>query len=260
MSLVHQPQEAELVEDADLSSMSLDELAASANAEHRLVLQSVEEASSVLTVGLVHGIRCGEILVAIRQHLTGGWKAWADANLEVSYGVAARYIRWFTYRDVIMDAATPLSTETVNDYLTRHSLPAVKGTRSLSSAQDAEIQRLHLKGLGPQEIAGLDGCTREAVRQRLDPQVRAKAQERSRRYARRQQEAKKALAEKEKANAIRKAGGNISNAYSFVRKAAAELDAALGDATSPEVRTALRAALAGVHKAEDEIGKAVRSQ
>jgi predicted transcriptional regulator len=261
MSLVHQPHEAEFVEDdVDLSSMSMDELVALANAEHLLVLDAVQAANEHLSQGIIHGIKAGQALwIMKKRHGASGWDAWVEANIEFGRGAAKNYCRWAYYKDVLMSANEILTVKSVGPYL--KDLPQVPGARGPRDPETvAEMKRLGSAGKSHREIAEILGVSKSMVGYHLSPPDRERRKANSRRIHRERREAKLALAEKRKTEAIKKAGGNISAAYGYVRKAAAELDAALGDATSPEVRTALRAALAGVHKAEDEIGKAVRSQ
>lgn len=263
MSLVPDAQEAELVEeDVDLASMTLDELAARVNSEHALVGASIQAASERLSWGLLHGIRSGEALLNARERVqVGYWEEWVSENTELSMASVQKYTRWATYKTQILSSEQPLSSDTIGSYLRGLPscyVPTVRTARPPEVIQ--EVKRLARQGLKPAEIAELVDMTQGAVRYHIDPAMRSRKRAMQAERRRRQSAERKALAEKEKADAIRKAGGNISAAYSYIRKALAELDAALGDATDTEVRTALRAAIAGAHKAEDYIGKAVRSQ
>lgn len=261
MTLVEMPQEAELLDDdVDLSALSLDELAARANSEHALVESCVDAAIDAWTNGVFHAIYAGEALLAAKRlhEGKGDWRVWVEDNFDANYRTAARYMRIAFYRDRL----SPGQVSVKSAQKSLEGLPPLPGfTTHLQSASEksTEAVRLREAGFTQAEVAEALDVSSTTVWRLTVPGADAKNREAARRRRAKNAKARKALAEKEKADAIRKAGGNISTAYGYVRKAAAELDAALGNATSPEVRTALRAALAGVHKAEDEIGKAARA-
>lgn len=261
MSLVqHQPQSSTLEDDVDLESMSLDQLAEQASSEHRQACEAVDEAFHHMSNGLYHAIRSGRALKVCRERIQdqSEWLTWLEAT-GVGQVTAKRYIRLAAYESVILDAGESMTIMSALRYL--KGLPAAtpKG-RELSGEVVESMKRLHAQGETPRSIASVLGVSESGVRNHVVPGERERHRKAAARLRRQTRAERAAFAAKQEADAIKKAGGNISAAYSYVRKAAAELDAALGDATSPEVRTALRAALAGVHKAEDEIGKAVRSQ
>jgi hypothetical protein len=243
----------------DLSSMSLDELAAHANAESRAACLIIEGA---IRSSMAHAISAGEaLLVAKERHPKNGqWKSWVVENFELGYASAANYMRVAFYReqlDHVLTVREALVLLRGLPQLPHSTLPGRFEGRG--AAFEAEAKRLLKEGMPLREVARLLNVSTDTVRTHTDPSYRAAKRETRRRNERLRTAERKALAEKEKADAIRKAGGNISSAYGFVRKALVELDAALGDATDAEVRAALRSAMAGCHKAEDEIGKAVRS-
>lgn len=253
MSLVSVPPGAS---SADLTSWSLDDLAARANEEH-------EATQQVMTYVVDHGLNVGRALLEARSRHEGAstWCKWMDDNLSFPRGLASLYMRMVVYEDELRSAGVVSGQKQIRRVLRGlPPLPRVTDTRTLDPSLEPEAKRLVAEGCTHREAARLLDVSEDTIKRWVSPtyaKKRAAARQRRRKEA---EAAARALAEKERREAVRKAGGNISTAYSYVRKAAAELDAALGDATDPEVRTALRAALAGVHKAEDEIGKAVRSQ
>ena len=255
MSLVHQPQEAEFVEDVDLASMSLDELAA------RINLGCVA-VGRVLRITYAYGVQVGEALLEARSRHKGNgdWVAWCESNLETDYRTVAQYMRWAYYKDHLPTDGLA-SQKAVQEALSGlPPVPRVTRRNAIDDFTRDEAKRLWSEGTPKAQIADKLGIHVESVYRILTPGFAEKHRKNNIRKQRRRREAQLALKEKERTDAIKKASGNISAAYGYVRKAAVELDAALGDATSGEVRTALRTALASVHKAEDEIGKAVRSQ
>lgn len=264
MSLVQLP--TDTAEDIDLTSTSIDDLVACANAEYRLLVESSDVATHHLSEALRHGVAAGKALLECKaRHVSGNWMEWLEtAPLEFSVSQAHRYMRWAFYSDEIDKAEQPLDVVSVVQFL--KPLPQIPRAdrrktkpRSLTDAEISEMKAVYEKGnLTLAEVGELFNCSQTTVCRYVSPGQLEKRQEYARRKNRQRRQEREAFKKQEKADAIRKAGGNISAAYSYVRKAAAELDAALADATSPEVRTALRAALSGVHKAEDEIGNAVR--
>lgn len=258
MSLVEMPQDAELVDDVDLSALSLDELAARANAEHALVEAEAEAARERISAGLLHAIKSGAALLEVKERLgSGEFDPWLESNWAGSKTMAKCYCRWAYYKEEILSAPMDVSTSNVGAIVV--GLPPIptNGYRVPQEKID-QMKQLRAEGMPYRAIAEIVGVGAQSVSYHIEPGAKAKRIAENKRWKRRQAAARKALDQQEREREIRKAGGNISAAYSYVRKAAAELDAALGDAASPEVRQALRAALAGVHKAEDEIGKAVR--
>lgn len=257
VSLVRQPQEAELViEDVDLSAMSLTELAARANSEHA-------ETQRVMTWVVDHGVNVGLALLEVKSRHVGRstWTRWMDENLTFARPIGQLYMRMAVYENELRDAGVVGGQKQIRRVLSGlPPLPRTTDTRTLDESLEKEARQLVADGTPKAEAARLLDVSTDTIYRWTSPDYSKKRVAARQRLRRKAQAAERALLEKEKADAIKKAGGNISAAYGHVRKAAAELDAALSDATSPEVRTALRAALAGVHKAEDEIGKAVRSQ
>lgn len=256
MTLVESAKEAELLDDdVDLSALSLDDLSARANAEHDATQQ-------VMTYVVEHGLNVGRALLEARSRHVGAstWCKWMDENLSFPRGVASLYMRMVVYEDELRSAGVMSGQKQIRRVLRGlPPLPRVTDTRTLDPSLADEAKHLIASGATQAEVARLLEVSQDTVKRWTSPSYSKKRAAARQRQRKRAEAAARALAEKEKAAAIRKAGGNISTAYGYVRKAAAELDAALGNATSPEVRTALRAALAGVHKAEDEIGKAARA-
>lgn len=250
-----------------IGQMAENDLVDLANTEYQLMRTAADEALGLMSEALQHGIAVGDALLRCREmHNQGDWMEWLEvAPLQFSVSSAQRYMRWAHHKTTILTADAPLNTSTVVQFL--KPLPQIPRAdtsrprrRQVSEDEILEMRRMYATGdVTYGEIAELFECSESTVCRYVAPGQLDKRRRYSKKLARQRREEREALREKEKAEAIRRAGGNISAAYSYVRKAAVELDAALGDATSPEVRTALRAALAGVHKAEDEIGKAVRA-
>lgn len=248
---------------ADITSLSLDELAAEATREHNLVSGAVDRAEAALSEGLVHAIRVGHVLIRARDLIQGegkSWRAWKRSNLPFSEYTASNYIRYATYEDHLIAHEVPLTTATALEAL--HGLPAVgmgRGRKRLHD--DSEYKRLHDEGLTKAQIAEVMGVSWNTVRNALDPDARKKKADAMIEARKRQRAAEKALAEqqerKERDRLAKSGGGELAKSYSEVRKCLASLDAAVADA-SPEQRTCLREAIRCAHSAEDQIVKALR--
>lgn len=89
MTMVHLPEleMAEVVDEVDLSTLTLDELAERANAEHAACGEAIER-------GLAHALRAGATLNAARLHVRNGqWLQWIRDNTDMSPYDAVRKLQ-----------------------------------------------------------------------------------------------------------------------------------------------------------------------
>lgn len=245
--------------EVDLSSYSLSDLADLANSEHRLALSSAEAAERFLSAGVLHGIRAGEALLeAKKRHGATGWTAWVEDNTELSRSAARNYQRWAFYKEDLFSATIPLTYKSAILFL--KDKPQVPGARApkVTDADIAEMKRLYKEGHSERKIAEMVGCSRGQVWYHIVPGAKAKAKARARVNAKNQRLAKKALERENRAAAAKRAGGDLSKAYSLLRQLESALDSALGDATTD--RDDLRLALSYAHKAEDHLSAAIRKR
>lgn len=237
-----------------LAALSLAELAAETNEQYKLGVDALRRSWE-------HGIRTGEALLEARSRHTGNgdWLKWCEENLEFGYRDAARFMRWAHYKDQV-PVAEPYTQRREREVL--HGLPALPRNTWRFVIEEGvrdEAVALWKGGMTKVQIAKKLDISKDSVDRFVRPDAYAKKKMLAARERRRKQAAAtKALEQKERAESVRRCGGDVSVAYGQLRKAAAAIDAALPEAATPEIRACLRAALSHVHKAEDEIGKAVR--
>lgn len=264
MSLVTVP-----ATDADLSTLTLDELAALCNAEQRTIDERLTMVKVVVDDTLSHAMRVGDILLAAQSKVEqGGWTRWLSTLTSISPAAAAQYMRIAAHRDIVEQWRA--SGDVIKS---SHALQALReggygrestwhGTPSrFSELEAAEMRSLRTSGATWDEIGEQFGCDGTTARIVVDPAARDRKRKQVKASAQRRAAAAKALAEKEKRNErntlARNAGGIIEKAYTETRRLAATLDKALASADPPQ-RSAVRDALAMVHKAEDAIVAAIK--
>ena len=225
-------------------------LAATANSEHA-------ETFRLMSSAVVHAIACGEVLIAARQRVPmTGWAAWIAENLDFTQSVAAKYVRLAANKSKL-DLA---EHTTIYGALAHLSALGVPGSNPgsakrlpLSEAEVAEARRLRDAGASQKELAKRFGCSPEMVMARIDPEWLVKEKQRTRERNRRVRAQRKALAEKERHDAVARVGGTPAHAYALLRKAALALDRALAESSDPEFVELMRRAVSFTHKAEDEV-------
>jgi len=268
MTIVHVPA---TVDDVDLSTLSLEELAARAETAHEACERSVGLARTQVEDALAHAVSVGEILLAAHAKMPAGeWKSWVKNNLPFSISVSYVYSRLATFRSEVESwAATSDSPSIIGAFrhLTSAGMARPKGGRLPRHEIDPlfvpQVQALRSQGLSYKEIGKQLGAADATVHRAIDPEYRARRQANQHAYRRRAEAASKALAEKEERDRrtalARNVGGDLSRAYSEVRRLAATIDKALA-AADPDQRPAVRDALAYTHKAEDALVAAMKAQ
>lgn len=243
---------------ATQSSPSLDELASTARYEHEQTFAAVSSA-------LTHALRCGEALVEARERLRAGcgdWAAWV-ASTGISIGAAQNYRRLALSRAVVLSDDCPRTISGALAHLRQLGQPAIGPTGGhnrtpLLEDDIAAMRRLREAGTSYERLGEQFGVSRAVVQQRLDPEFQRRSSEATKRHRRRARAAKKALEREQRDQAVKRAGGKPAKAYSLLRQCASELDRAAGEAEDEETRLALSSALRHVHKAEDEVVRALR--
>lgn len=244
-----------LVKSDDLATYSLEQLATSANTEHRAVEGSVQSA-------LAHAIRCGEILLETHGRVArGDWVQWTQTNLEIERSTVYMYIRLATHQEHLVGVP---SVAKARRKLTELGVPNVAingGSGNVNGGQNRklldkdDIRRMREDGLSWVQIAGDLGVSYHTARSQLD---RAYAKDRLVKGRESKARARKAEALLTRDQAVKAAGGTPAVAYGLLRRAAQKLDGAIIEASDREARAALKAALAAVHQAEDDVVRALR--
>lgn len=235
-----------------ITESTLDELAAVATREHEAACEATASA-------LEHWIAAGEALREVRDRLSWGeFGPWVDMNFQGMRGLAAACIRLAIHQDAIRSEGI----QTVNRArMFIRGLPAPSAQSQMKQQEIGELaveaNRLREQGLSYPEIALLLGAHSGTIWRWLHPE-RYKLQLAKQRQARQEQKEKKeAVAQRTRDRAVRKAGGAVAEAYSYLRKTSEALGRAEREASSQEVRAAARGALAYAYKAEDEIVQAL---
>lgn len=236
---------------------TLDELAATINAEHRAAELAADDARAAMSEAIRHAIAAGEALTAAKSRVPPRtWGRWLDENVELSRGSAYRYMRIAHYQDHLASLGERITLKNAGELLA--GLPDV-GTRGRKpNEQREEAQRLAAEGVPKAEIAALLGVDRKTVHNWTDPAAYKRWLRRKNAAARRRREAQQLLAQKERDEAVRRKGGTAASAYALLRRTATELDRAISQATAGEERDALRSALRAAHQAEDEIVRSLK--
>jgi transposase len=224
-------------------------LADAANTEHRQVLQ-------LAATALDHATRCGEALIAAHDAVTDGdWEVWLAQNFEGDRVTAYRYIRIAAYKDRLAPHTARGGVSLRRGLQLVSHLPRVGGEGggaqpSITRDETMEVQRLLADGWTKREVAAMLGVGQHTVNRRANPVATRAADKRRRHRAR---AARHALRREEVA--AEATGGSLAEAYSLLRRLAQELDRTEID--SRELRAHVSAALGFVHRAEDELVKAL---
>lgn len=229
----------ELVEpEVDLSTLTLDELGAVANAEHAAVGSSIDEAAHHMAMSLLHAIRAGQALTLAREMVEEGrWTEWLTNNVDISQSLAMRYVRYAHYEQVLREANVPLNADTALRYLKGLAPVRVATPRRTDPAVIAEAQRLRAGGLSFKAIGELLGLNASTIQSNLtaSEESRRRRAKNSRRHA----AARRALAEQERRaerDRLAKTGTeNQQEIYRLIRRAAklADIEGGLADVVRP---------------------------
>lgn len=240
-----------LVRSDDLSTWTLDELAAVVNEEHDLALLAVKTT-------LRHVIRAGEALLAAKERVApGGWYAWISGNTHLAETTVQTYMRLATYQAIL-----PSHIETIEG-ARRFVLGLPKTTTQPVYPEEVkrEARRLRKEGLSYPAIGEIVGAVPNTVRFWCDPRYQKQLRDRSKAVTRQRREANKALEEKRqaegRAKAARKAGGALAESYSALRIAMQALDRAIEETPDRDMKATLRSALGHANKVEAKIVEAL---
>lgn len=252
----------------DLTAMTLDELGDIAAREAALADDESRVALSHLTMGLMHAIRAGEVLLEAQRRVDpGAWTEWVEARMPGrSSATWTSYMRFATHKQALLGADRPLATYNAHDYLkdagaARRLSPYHHQILETSDERRREAVRLKAAGVSQAEVANLLGVSPSAVSMLLlDPDERkrrvraANKRKRDRDRDRREQERRA-----ERDALAKSVGGDLSRAYQLTRQLSALLDKCLGDDQfNREQRDAIREATRGVLRVETGVDKALR--
>lgn len=247
----------------DLTTMTLDELAAVVGHEYAEIDAAGDRVRKAVSDGLIHAIRLGEAAMeGKRRAPSGGFYKWLD-GCDVPRATAVTYMRLARDKEALFEhARTEGVTLTAASALALLSQLGLPDRRSRGPEVEAEAIQMHKDGVSINEIAALLSANPDTVRKWVDPDYRRRALGYRRKSDRKRREEKLALARQkereERAALARAAGGDLERSYNTVLRLAREVDAARSDATSGEQREALRTAYNAVTNAETAIVAALR--
>jgi transposase len=230
--------------DLVVAEPGLTELASLANREYRNARQAAETA-------VRHALACGEALLAAQKLIPhGGWQEWLALNHEGSEASAARYMRIAAYRDVI-------ETEGATSIENALGLLEDSPRRGRYRPLEEKALALFAEGARQTDIAQQLGVGASTVCHWVNPDVKHQQRVREREARGHAARHRRDVRQQRREAAIRKRGGSVAEAYSTIRRAAQAVGRAEEDASSRDVRSALREALSQVHHAEDAIVRAL---
>lgn len=249
----------EVVEMSDLASLSLDELAVSAEASH---LQADEK----LKAGLLFAYRTGLILMEARGRLSSSeWMEWVQASSSIPRSTAFLYTRIArNWSQVVEVGATSITqaraalTGVAPLYIATDKGQRGQHNRIMTEQYAGEASALSRDGMTNVEVARELGISESSVRRLLDPEVARRDRISNRRAQSRYYKARKALKEKERLELARRHGGSADKAYSALRRVLLDIDAAIAECTNSEQQAVMRSARFAAQKATDEIWRAVQ--
>lgn len=249
----------------DYASMSLEELAASANENARKAEDAERAAIQILFEGVRSAMDSGDALILIQRSVGDGqWKTWVAENFKFGRGCAARYMRLAEHRDHVEEWILGGGTEgrgSIEAAIEAISgLPSrPKGAAKHSPELKERAKHLHRGGVRSLEIAKLLNTSHGNVKYWIDPAYRRREIEKSKHYARQKREADRALKEKrereEKAR-LAASPSDVGKAYGHVRQLTDALSRAITAVESPDVRRHLREAERLALKSEEAIWRA----
>lgn len=205
-----------------IGQKTLEELSNEINEGHRSVCDG-------MFVTLRKAIHVGELLLEAQNRVPPGqWLEWIKNNIDGSPGTLRQYMRLATYSDLLPDHIAngqvvigkagkpkPAGINAAISYL--QTLPDTHRTSSRRRTFDYDtVRHLHKNGVPTRELADMFSVSDGAIRSALLP-----TSERSRRGNRRKKEyaaRQKALNRERAATAIRQSSGDITEAYSLLRK------------------------------------------
>jgi hypothetical protein len=226
---------------------TLGELAVTIKREHGLVLESARST-------IEHAINVGEALLSAKDACgEGNWLAWLEGNTDIHQTTANWYMR-VAYQAEAVRASGEVSFTGAYLYLRQKGLlgpdrPGGRRGQGNSDETRAEARHMHDDlGMSFAAIAGAMGFSYNTVRRWLDRRADA-------RQARLEAEA--VSRERRIADAARRAGGALAEAYALATRLDGILGKARQDATERDPRIAINEAHAYRDKMMDALIKAL---
>lgn len=236
------------------ANRTLSQLAVDAEKQYRLATESASHA-------VAHAIACGDVLlVAQAQVPPGQWGRWCRANVPtINETTIQKFCRLAAHKDAIATGEFP-TIERAMGYLRALGVPPRPSgpMRSYKTFDHDEARRLLAKGKTYKEVGEILGVSDQTIALHLNPTRMKQKKDYMRRISREKRAAKNALIVQQRDKTIRSTGGLPAEAYALLRRTALVIDKAIGKTEDSAEKVKLTAALGFVHKAEDEIVRALR--
>lgn len=259
-------EEQTTTERPDYASMTLEELAASANENERRVIEAERAAEAAMGEAVYRAMDVGDALAAVREQVGfGDWGEWMEVNCVTSAHRLREFVRLAEHRPHVerwvLKGGDDGEISVWRAVAAIRGLPRVTAQKVYEDDVRKEAKRLRSEGVSIRETAGLLGVSPTTVRVWANPAERKRARENSKRYQQKRRAADRALKEKkereERARLAARAD-DTGKAYSEVRKLTAALSQAIAGVDSAEARNHLREAERLALKAEESIVAALK--
>lgn len=224
--------------------MSLNELAVSANQEHR-----ASQADALSAVQ--HAIAAGAHLRVARESCAPGeWTQWCEQRLEFSHATALLYIRISFFEDIVLEAGLTSISQAGRLLV---GLPLPSDRRRLPKTVTERILELRQSGQSIRAIADTLGIGANSVLWAINPQSRKLANDRAAERRRRRALERQALHREQRDamvnRALVKEGEAFNEAWLLVQR----LDGLLGQARSEAQTKDKRLAINEAHALRDKM-------
>lgn len=235
-----------------VESTTLDALAATANREHRLVVQSGRAI-------VEHAILAGEALLEAKTLVGhGGWCKWLEESFEQSPKTANDYMRIARYKDFVREVQ-PDGLNAASRLLREHEVPRPREVHN-DEVRSKAID-LHHQGTSQRDIAALLGTSAEQVTYLLNPgsyEKRLRTNRERQRVLSAQRQAEKAEAQaRATRRAAKKAGAEMGDLYSTAERMQDLFPVAQAKTGDVEAKAALERAGEHYRRMRDEIVRAL---
>jgi len=241
------------IDQRDLTTMTIDELAAVARAEYGLMAEHVAFA-------LRHAIRSGEALLRAKESMSKGeWGRWVEDHVGISNAWGSQLARLAYYRSEIPAEVLQAGSITeARSYL--KGLPPIQPPGPAAQVPRAmidEAQRLRSEGASYAEISRAMEVNQGEVWRWLNPEKHRESQRRgSLKHQRKRRAADQALKQQQEQAQRRQlakaTGGELAKSYSLIRQALAALDKVATEQAGEAIRH--------LHKAEEAVVEAMRTE
>lgn len=210
-----------------------------------------DQLASQAGVALVeHAVNAGKALIEAKRLVPHGeWEEWLKEQFPDRHTKTLRlYARLARHEDVLI-AKRPSTITAAQRLIAGETL------RPPGHELRDEAKKLAKQKVPQREIADRLGVSPTTIGAWLNPAIAERRRQRLRQESR---FARRARHRAERDAAVKRVGGDVAEAYTFVRRAALALEEAGCDAPNREVKGHLDAALGGLYRVEDEIVRASR--